>query len=116
MTDGLGSWQSAFLEGVRLITLAQYVPGPAAIARMVAWGASALKIEPPEGDPLASSNPAWYTALTAGQEVVRLDLKDAADRARLDERLADADVLLTSSRPGALGRLGLDPKALRLRF
>ena len=39
--------------------------------------------------------------------MLRLDLKDEAGRGRLDELLADADVLLTSSRPSALARMGL---------
>jgi crotonobetainyl-CoA:carnitine CoA-transferase CaiB-like acyl-CoA transferase len=75
-----------------------------------------VKVEPPNGDPLASSNPAWYGALTAGQEVVRLNLKSDAGRARLDEHLAEADVLLTSNRLAALVRLGLGPEELGARY
>ncbi len=104
------------LEGTRLVTLAQNVPGPAAAARLREFGASIVKIEPPEGDPLSRSNPAWYEALATGNEVIRLDLKDTNDRDRLDDRLAEADVLLTSSRPGALRRLGLGPEELGARY
>jgi alpha-methylacyl-CoA racemase len=104
------------LQGTRLVTLAQNVPGPAAASRLQDLGASVVKVEPPNGDPLASANPAWYGALTAGQEVVQLDLKDASDRARLDEYLAKADVLLTSSRPGSLARLGLGQEELRVKY
>jgi alpha-methylacyl-CoA racemase len=104
------------LQGTRLVTLAQNVPGPAAASRLQDLGASVVKVEPPNGDPLASVNPAWYGALTTGQEVVQLDLKDASDRARLDEYLAEADVLLTSSRPGSLARLGLGPEEVHARY
>ena len=104
------------LEGTRLVTLAQNVPGPAAAARLREFGASIVKIEPPEGDPLSRSNPAWYEALATGNEVIRLDLKDTNDRDRLDDRLAETDVLLTSSRPGALRRLGLGPEELGARY
>ena len=116
MTDGSGHARSVSLEGVRLVTLAQNVPGPAAAARLRGFGASVVKVEPPNGDPLASSNPAWYGALVASQEVVRLDLKSDAGRARLDEHLAEADVLLTSNRLAALARLGLGPEELRARY
>ena len=116
MTDGAGHACTASLEGVRLVTLAQNVPGPAAAARLQSFGASVVKVEPPNGDPLASSNPAWYGALTAGQEVVRLNLKSDAGRARLDEHLAEADVLLTSNRLAALVRLGLGPEELGARY
>ncbi len=101
------------LDGTRLVTLAQNVPGPAAAARLRSLGASVVKIEPPAGDPLKGFNPAWYDHLATGQEVVKLDLKDVTDRARLDDYLASADVLLTSSRPGALRRLRLGPEKLR---
>ena len=75
-----------------------------------------VKVEPPAGDPLEQNAPAWYRRLTAGQTVVRLDLKDPADRGRLDDHLAGGDVLLTSSRPGALGRLGLGWPGVGERF
>jgi crotonobetainyl-CoA:carnitine CoA-transferase CaiB-like acyl-CoA transferase len=108
--------REASLRGVRLVTLAQNVPGPAAAARLQSFGASVVKVEPPNGDPLASSNPAWYESLAAGQEVVRLDLKSDSGRDRLDEHLAEADVLLTSNRLAALARLGLGPEELGARY
>lgn len=113
MTDG---WQAAVPQGTRLVTLAQNVPRPAAVARIRSLGASVVKIEPPAGDPLAEANPAWYEHLATSQEVVRLDLKDAAGRARLDDYLTTADLLLTSSRPSALRRLGLGPEKLRQAY
>ena len=45
-----------------------------------------------------------------------LDLKESADRARLDELLELADLLLTSTRLAALGRLGLAWPELHERF
>jgi alpha-methylacyl-CoA racemase len=104
------------LDGTRAVSLAVNVPGPTTAARLVALGASVTKVEPPPGDPLATAHPAWYDELRAGQEVVTLDLKQAADRARLDELLEPADLLLTSSRPAALRRLGLAWPELHARF
>ncbi|MGI8650953.1 MAG: CoA transferase, partial [Rubrobacter sp.] len=65
------------------------------------------KVESPAGDRLASFNPAWYEALLEGQDVIVLDLRDAAERRALNEQLSAADLLLTSSRPASLARLGL---------
>lgn len=90
-----------------MVTLAVNVPGPAAAARLREFGAAVTKIEPSSGDPLARFGPAWYEALASGQEVKRLDLKEAASREELGVLLAEADLLLTSSRPASLGRLGL---------
>lgn len=103
-----------------MLTIALNVPGPVAVARLVAEGASAVKVEPPAGDPLRGYCPAWYEALHAGVPVEVLDLKSGAGRARMTDLLANADVFVTSQRPSVLQRLGLDaatlaPRTPRLR-
>ena len=95
------------LAGVRVVSLAVNLPGPLAAARLRELGATVTKVEPPSGDPLASGAPRWYSSLTAGQHIVSLDLKDSGDRAKLDELLAETDLLITSMRPTALKRLEL---------
>lgn len=97
------------LSGIRVLTLALNVPGPVAVARLVAEGATAVKVEPPGGDPLATYSRTWYEALHAGIDVRRLDLKSGEGRAGLDRLLGEADVLVTSHRPAALVRLGISP-------
>lgn len=96
------------LAGVRVVSLAGNLPGPLAAARLSALGASVTKIEPPTGDLLAGAAPSWYAELTLRQQVTVLDLKDAPDRATLDDLLTGADLLLTAMRPSALRRLGLE--------
>src|SRR6516165_2149215 len=95
------------LQNLRILTLATNLPGPVAVARLHQLGASVTKIEPPQGDALQHARPDWYRALHQGQEVIRLNLKDPADRASLEPRLAEADLLITATRPAALERLGL---------
>lgn len=104
------------LAGMRVVSLAINVPGPVAAARLRDLGATVVKVEPPQGDPLAGACPAWYEELHRGVEVLRLDLKLPGPRAQLDQLLAGADVLLTSMRPAALARLGLDRESVRARF
>ena len=103
------------LEGVRVVTLAVNVPGPVAAARLHALGAAVTKVEPPAGDPLAQVSPAWYGELARGQRVLRMDLKELDGRARLEEILTESELLLTSSRPAALQRLGLAWSELHAR-
>lgn len=103
------------LAGVRLLTLALNVPGPVAVARLVAEGAAAVKVEPPSGDPLATYSRPWYEALHQGVEIHTRDLKTPDGQALLDRQLDATDVLITSHRPSALARLGLSPEALRAR-
>ncbi|HST26538.1 MAG TPA: CoA transferase [Gaiellaceae bacterium] len=95
------------LAGIRVVNVGINLPAPAAAARLVELGAHAAKVEPPGGDPLEAASSELYAHLAAGQDVVRLDLKQPPDRERLHELLDDADVLLTSSRPSALARMGL---------
>lgn len=103
------------LHGIRVTSLAINVPGPVAVARLVALGAQGTKVEPPGGDFLARSAPAWYAALAAGQRVVTLDLKTPAGRESFEGELRASDVLIVSSRPSALARLGLEREALLAR-
>jgi crotonobetainyl-CoA:carnitine CoA-transferase CaiB-like acyl-CoA transferase len=103
------------LRGVAVVSLAANVPGPVACARLRALGARVVKVEPPAGDPLEAYSASWYRELAEGHEVLRLDLKDPAGRGMLDELLAGADLLVTSSRLSALERLGLGWAALHAR-
>jgi crotonobetainyl-CoA:carnitine CoA-transferase CaiB-like acyl-CoA transferase len=102
------------LAGIAVVSTAVNLPGPAAAARLAELGAAVTKVEPPGGDPLEVDQE-LYRSLTAGQTIVRLNLKEPAERERLTELLDRADVLLTSSRPSALARLGLVWTDLRER-
>lgn len=103
------------LNGVRIVTLALNLPGPAAAARLKALGAEVSKIEPPGGDPMAQMSPELYRALHKGVPVRTLDLKTGEGQAALQETLQHSDLLLTAFRPAALKRLGLDRRSLAAR-
>ncbi|ASN53470.1 CoA transferase [Sinomonas sp. R1AF57] len=104
------------LAGTTVVCLAVNLPGPLAAARLAALGARVVKVEPPEGDPLATAAPDWYRELVAGQDVVALDLRHDAGRDRFAEILAGAGLLLTAMRPSALARLGIPEAVRRLRL
>lgn len=101
------------LKGVRILSLALNLPGPAALQRCRALGARCAKVEPPAGDPMQTYSGSAYAALQQGVPVRRLDLKTPAGLAALHRRLATSDVLLVSFRPSALKKLGLDWATLR---
>ncbi|MFQ5830389.1 MAG: CoA transferase [Candidatus Methylomirabilia bacterium] len=104
------------LQDIRVLTLAGNVPGPVAAFRLRRLGAEVTKIEPPEGDPLAQANPAWYDALHEGQQVFRLNLKDPSHRTKLDRLLEQSDLLLTAIRPAGVARLSLGWPELHARY
>ncbi len=104
------------LEGLRGVSLAINAPGPVAAARLRDFGMAFTKVEPPSGDPLQQLGVGWYEELSAGMDIVTLDLKAETDREALDALLAQADLLLTSNRPAALARLGISEEALAARY
>ena len=103
------------LRGVRVVSLALNLPGPVALARLKALGASVAKIEPPAGDPMRQMSEPLYRALHRGIRPKTLDLKAAGGQTALHDLLAEADLLLTAFRPAALKRLGLDRRRLAAR-
>jgi crotonobetainyl-CoA:carnitine CoA-transferase CaiB-like acyl-CoA transferase len=106
---------STLLQGVKIVSLALNVPGPAAAARLTKLGAEITKVEPPTGDATRTAAPALYESLCQGQTVVQFDLKSPDGRAKLDNLLAQSELLLASFRPSALQRLELDWESLHSR-
>jgi hypothetical protein len=100
------------LAGIHIVSLAQNLPGPLALSRLVGAGATAVKVEPPAGDPMREFSPPWYRRMHQRVVVARVDLKTTTGRDRLQSLLADADLLLSSQRPSALARLGFGPRRL----
>ena len=101
---------------MRIVSMAQNVPGPVAVSRLVAAGATAIKIEAPWGDQLEGLCKPWYDELHAGVRVERVDLKRVEGIDKLMAWLEQSDVFLASHRPSALERLRLDATSLRSRF
>ncbi len=104
------------LRGVRVVTLALNLPGPAAIMRLAQMGASCTKINPPAGDPMFNSAPEAYAMFHKGVKGKTMDLKSAAGQSAMHTLLANTDVLLTSFRPSALTKLGLSWTSLRKQY
>ncbi len=113
------------LKGVRVLSLCLNLPGPAALMRCREMGASCVKLEPPapagsppgtSGDPMGLYNRKAFETLHQGVRVATADLKTEKGQKALHRELAKADVLLTSFRPSALTKLGLDWKLLHKQY
>ncbi len=106
MADGL-------LDGVRVLDLSIWRPGPYATQLLAELGAEVIKVEPPGGDPMRA-----YAELFAGLHADKaglvLDLKDEADRARALALAAEADVVVEGYRPGVADRLGVGYEQVRV--
>src|SRR2546423_4441543 len=96
------------LSGMLVVDFSRYLPGAFASRELLELGARVVCVEPPGGDPMRGSAPAWDAALRAGKESVEVDLKQ--DSAPALELLLGADVVLESFRPGVASRLGIGPE------
>ena len=100
------------LDGIRVVDLSQFLPGPMLTGMMADQGATVIKVEPPAGDPARWMGPfeaghgIWFRNLNRGKTSLALDLKSEAGKAKLWQLLADADVLVEGFRPGVVARLG----------
>lgn len=115
------------LAGVNIVDLTYYVAGPGTAKILADWGAEVIKIEPPGGEPGRTTglnlgvpsedefNPYFGTYNSNKRDIV-LNLKAPEGREVMDKLLAQADVFVTSFRPGALRRLGLDYETLSARY
>jgi crotonobetainyl-CoA:carnitine CoA-transferase CaiB-like acyl-CoA transferase len=110
------------LEGIRVIDLSVFLPGPYLTLALADHGAEVITVEPPGGgDPGRaiglSDGPSsvFFRALNRGKKSVVVDLKSAAGREKLLALAETADVFVESFRPGVVDRLGVGYAALRAR-
>lgn len=108
------------LAGVRVIDLTSIVMGPYATQIMGDMGADVIKVEAPEGDVFRQFAPfrhrgmsAAFLNLNRNKRSVVLDLKRDEERQTLQQLIANADVFVTTVRPQAMRKLGLDYESLR---
>lgn len=109
------------LDGIKVVDLSQFLPGPMLTGMMADQGATVIKIEPLGGDParlmgpFEASHGIWFRNLNRGKTGLTLNLKSQDGKARLAALLADADVLVEGFRPGVIGRLGFGYEAVAER-
>lgn len=110
------------LDGVRVIDLSMFLPGPHLTTMMADHGARVIKIEPPgEGEPVrhlgyrAGGESVWFRNTHRGKESVVLDLKTDAGRQTLLQLAEQSDVMVEAFRPGVVARLGVDYDAVAAR-
>lgn len=110
-----------FLNGIRVLDLSQFLPGPFAMQMLADMGADVVKVEPPKGDPMRYLDPVtnargpspYHALVNAGKRIVMLDLKSPEGQATFERLVMNADVLMESYRPGVLGKLGFGHQRLR---
>src|ERR1700728_506972 len=97
------------LQGVRVIDLSVFLPGPYLTLALADHGAEVIKIEQPHGgDPGRHIGPrdgrstVFFRNLNRGKQSVVLDLKKHDEREALLRLCEAADVFVESFRPGVM--------------
>ena len=102
------------LEGIRILDLTRYFPGPFASLRLQERGAEVIKVEDPNGDParvmdrLDGEEGVIFRSMSRGKPCVCVNLKDPAEREKFYALVSTADALIESFRPGVTAKLGID--------
>src|ERR1700753_821462 len=105
------------LDGIRVLDLSQFLPGPHLTMTMADHGADVILVEPKNGtgEPVRAmgtrrpdGTTVWFRNIARGKRAVALDLKDAADRDVFLALADEADVIVEAFRPGVVKRLGID--------
>jgi crotonobetainyl-CoA:carnitine CoA-transferase CaiB-like acyl-CoA transferase len=114
------------LEGTRVVEVSMWGYVPSCGAVLADWGASVVKVEPPEGDPIrglsfggvpASPSGTSYMAelFNRGKRSVCLDLRTEQGLDNLLRLVDEADVLLVSLLAETRRTLGIDCASIRAR-
>jgi crotonobetainyl-CoA:carnitine CoA-transferase CaiB-like acyl-CoA transferase len=102
------------LEGLRVVDLSLFLPGPLATQFMADHGAEVIKVEAlHEGEPNREIGPkrdgvsVYFANTHRGKKSLALNLKDPQGVEVLMRLAAQSDVLVEAFRPGVVDRLGI---------
>lgn len=126
ISQGAGvSSSNAPLAGLKVVELARILAGPWIGQVLADLGADVVKIESPQGDDTrrwgppfvrdvdgADGDAAYFHACNRGKRSLVADFRVDADRVRVRELAAHADVLIENFKVGDLARYGLDYPSL----
>ncbi|NQY95733.1 MAG: CoA transferase [Henriciella sp.] len=112
------------LEGLKVLDLSAFLPGPHMTMMMADHGADVIMVEPANGtgeptrvigETTGDGVSVWFRNIARGKRSLKLNLKDP-DGLDLFLRLAEtADVVVEAFRPGVVTRLGVDYEAVSAR-
>ena len=108
------------LDGIRVIEIGQALAGPLAGAILADMGADVIKVEKPDGGddarlwgpPFIDGDALFFHAQNRNKRSVTVDIKSAADIAKLKELVKTADILIQNLRPGIVDDVGIGPDAM----
>jgi crotonobetainyl-CoA:carnitine CoA-transferase CaiB-like acyl-CoA transferase len=111
--------RAGVLEGLRVLEIAEGLPGPLSGMMLRRFGAAVTKIEPAQGDwlrqipPKTDGTSSLFLQLNPGKRSIVVDLRSSEGREQVVRLARDADVVITGYRPGKLAALGISYEDLK---
>jgi crotonobetainyl-CoA:carnitine CoA-transferase CaiB-like acyl-CoA transferase len=110
------------LDGIKVLDLSLFLPGPLLTQMMADHGADVIKLEPAKGGepnreigPRRGDTSVYFANTHRGKKSVQVDLKTEEGRELALRLAAISDVVIEAFRPGVVARLGMDYESVRLR-
>ncbi len=108
------------LEGIRVLDLSRYLPGPFATQMLADFGAEVIKVEDPKGGdlgrmlpPLIGGESARFFTVNRNKKSITLDLKKPQGQEVFKRLALNSDVVVDQFRPGVMDRMGLGYEQLK---
>lgn len=110
------------LDGVKVLDLSAFLPGPHMSMMLSDHGADVVMVETDNGvgeptramgETYADGTSVWFTNIARGKKSYKVDLKDPDQQADFIKLAAQADVFIEAFRPGVVTRLGVDYGAIK---
>lgn len=107
------------LRNIVVLDLTRVLAGPFATSILADFGATIIKVEPPEGDdaraygPFIGEESRYFMGLNRGKQSMTLNLKHPEGQAILKEMVKQVDVLVENYRPGIMEKFGLGYETLK---
>ena len=106
------------LANVKVVEHGTFITGPAASMLLADLGADVVKVElPVTGDPFRAFKGELYSphfqTYNRNKRSITLNTKDAADLARFDDLIREADVYIQNFRPGVAEQIGAGQERLQ---
>ncbi|MEM0986574.1 MAG: CoA transferase [Pseudomonadota bacterium] len=109
------------LDGLKVLDLSAFLPGPHMTMMMADHGADVIMVEPANGtgEPtrvIGQTTPdgvsVWFRNIARGKRSLKLNLKDPRGQALFHALAENADVVVEAFRPGVVKRLAVDYETL----
>jgi crotonobetainyl-CoA:carnitine CoA-transferase CaiB-like acyl-CoA transferase len=110
------------LSGIKILSLTQFLLGPAGVQYLADLGADVIKVEPPRGawertwtgcNHFLNGVSPFFLLAHRNVRSLTLNLKQAEGQAVARHLACQSDVVVQNFRPGVVDRFGLDYDTLR---